>query len=368
MPPKKTPEEKAEFKAPTPRERSVGRNYKFGRPRAYPLFWLKHAAISSKPTATAEYSGDIVGTLENVTDDQPVLGLPTVATFKGNFPKQELMGLLGRVTLDHRTDVPLDRLELKVGSAPLVGQMLIDEKDVKLGFEKASVGGDFLAELHGKVVKITAGVMFSRALAGGIPTDPKIIPGVQPLATPPPGMTPVAASGAEVAGEGNAMVAGSGTAAGKAAAANGETGTAGGADTGKKAKTGFASLKNANQLFGDESKMAARRSTGFLAAQAQSPALNDLLNGALSDIPRVSLNAGVSGPWSDLKFDIRSSLGDDLASAFDKQLKAKVAEARATVERLVNEEVAVQRARLEAEFAKIRAQVEGTIDVKKAEL
>ena len=359
MPPKKTAEEKAEYAPPTPRERESGRNYKFGRPRSYPLFWLKHAAISSKPTPTAEYSGDIKGTLENVTDDQPVLGLPTVATFEGNFPAQELMGLLGRVTLDHRTDVPLDRLELKVGSAPMVGQMLVDEKDVKLGFEKAVVGGDFLAELHGKEVKVAAGAMFSRAKAGDIPTDPKIIPAAKPIATPVPGATPNGPSGAELA-----AAAGGADSAGAPSTA----GAAGAAPSATPAKTGFAALKNANQLFGDEAAMAAKRSTGFLSAQAASPALNDLLNSALSDIPKVSLNASVAGPWSDLKFSIRSSLGDDLASAFDRQLRAKLAEARARVEAMVNQEIAVQKAKLEAEFAKVRAQVEGEIGVKQAEL
>lgn len=114
--------------------------------------------------------------------------------------------------------------------------------------------------------------------------------------------------------------------------------------------------------------MANRKSTGFLAAQAKSPALNDLLNGALSDIPKVSLNASVHGPWTALDFDINSSLGQDLANAFDKQIKAKVEEAKAKVQALVNTQITEQKAKLEAEFNKQKAQIDAILKDKQGEL
>lgn len=320
MPPKKTAEEKAEYAAPKPHEREKGRNYAFGKPRAYPLFWLKKAQLSSKATPGADLSGDVVGTLMNVTNDQPMLGLPTTAIFKGEFPKQELHGVEGKITLDHRTEEALDALELKIGSFPMVGQKLVDSPDVTLGFDKASVGSGFLAELRGKNVKIASNSIFSRAKAGDIPTDPKLQPAPEPLATNP---TPV---------------------------------------------TKLSDVKSANDLLGDTNAMAARKSTGFLMATAKSPALNDLLNGALSDIPRVTLNASVQGPWSNLDFDINSSLGQDLANAFDRQLKAKVEEAKARVKALVDAQVNEQKAKLEAEFNKAKAQVDGILKDKQAEV
>ena len=320
MPPKKTPEEKAEYAPPKPHEREKGRNYAFGKPKAYPLFWLKKAQLSSKTVAGADYSGDVVGTLMNVTNDQPMLGLPTTAEFKGEFPKQELHGVVGKITLDHRTDEALDAIDLKVGSFPMVGQKLVDTPDVSLGFDKASVGSEFLAELRGKQVKIASQSVFSRARPGDIPADPKLQPAPQPLSVNP---TPV---------------------------------------------TKLEDVKSANDLLGDKNQMAARKSTGFLSASAKSPALNDLLNGALSDIPRVSLNASVHGPWSDLDFDINSSLGQDLANAFDKQLKAKIEEAKARVKALVDAQVNEQKAKLEAEFNKAKAQIDGVLKDKQAEV
>ncbi len=320
MPAKKTAAEKAENAPPKPHEREKGRNYAFGKPHAYPLFWLKKAQLSSKTTAGADYSGDLVGTLMNATSDQPTLGLPTVATFKGDFPKQDFHGVEGKFTFDHRTEEALDSLDLKVASFPMVGQKLVDSPDVTLGFDKASVGAAFLAELKGQDVNIAANSLFSRARAGDIPTDPKLQPAPEPLATNP---TPV---------------------------------------------TKLSDIKSANDLLGDQTSMAARKSTGFLVASAKSPALNDLLNGALSEIPKVTLNAAVRGPWSDLNFDINSSLGQDLATAFDKQLKAKVDEAKARVQALVNAQVNEQKAKLEAEFNKAKAQIDGVLKDKQAEL
>lgn len=298
MPPKKTAEEKAEFKKPVAHARNKGRNYKFGRQNAYPLFWLKHAAISSKYTKGADWSGNLKGQLIDVTDDQPMIGKPTLATFAGDFPALEILGVDGKVTLDHRTDDAIDRLDVKVASLPVVGQKLIDSDEVILGFDKAVSSSKFQAELRGKNVKIELNSLFKR---------PKAI------------------------------------ADGKADA--------------KPAATAL-----------DPSAGTPLPSTGFLSAKAKQPVLNDILNGALNDIPEVTLNANVQGPWNELAFGIDSNLGTELARAFDKQIQAKIAEARAKIEALVNERVNAEREKLMAEFNKAKAQVDSVIKEKQAEV
>jgi uncharacterized protein (TIGR03545 family) len=160
MPPKKTAAEKAEYAPPKPHERIAGRNYKFGRPHAYPLFWLKKAEISSNPK-NSEFSGDVSGTLQDVTDDPPTLGLPTVATFKGDFPAQDMKGVLGRVTIDHTTDSPVEKVDLKVADFRLKGQGLIDSPDVQLGFEDARAGSEIKVTLQGESIDLTLDNQFS---------------------------------------------------------------------------------------------------------------------------------------------------------------------------------------------------------------
>ena len=299
MPPKKTAEEKAEFAKPKPHEREKGRNYAFGRPRAYPLFWLKKAELSSKATKGADWSGNLVGTLTDVTNDPPTLGLPTIASFKGDFPSQEFFGIDGKVTLDHTTDDAVDSLVMKVASFPVIGQKLVDSEEVKVGFDKAIGQSDFTAELRGQNVKITLSSLFQRGKSGEPSSAQKDSPKASPeKGTATSGATPI----------------------------------------------------------------------GFLTAQAKQPILNDIMNAAFRDIPKVSLNANVQGPWSGLQFDIDSNLGRDLAAAFDKQIKMKIDEARAKVEKMVNERINVEREKLMNEFNKAKAQIDQTIKSKQAEV
>lgn len=160
MPPKKSSEEKAEFKAPTPHEREKGRSYKFGRPNSYPLFWLKNASISSKTTSGADLSGDVQGSVRDMTDDPPVLGRPTVISFRGEFPKQELFGVAGDITIDHTTSSPVETVQLKVDRFAINGQKLVDNEDVQLGFTKAQASSKIDAELRGDQLKITLNNVF----------------------------------------------------------------------------------------------------------------------------------------------------------------------------------------------------------------
>jgi uncharacterized protein (TIGR03545 family) len=163
MPTKKTAEEKAEFRPPTAPERAKGRNYKFGRPFAYPLFWLKHAAISSKATKDAEWSGNIIGSLQDITDDPSLVGRPMIASFKGDFPTQEVSGVDGKITIDHTTETALERFNLKVESFPIQAQSLIDSPEVQLGFEKAIGTSEFNAELKDMDVSISSNSTFRHA-------------------------------------------------------------------------------------------------------------------------------------------------------------------------------------------------------------
>lgn len=291
MPPKKTKEEKKEF-VPSPHERAKGRNYKFGRPNSYPLFWLKKAQISSKATAGADWSGDLTGSLIDVTDDQPVIGRPTVALFKGDFPKQRYFGIDGKVTLDHRTEKPVESLDLKIGAFPVVSKWLVDSPDVKIGIEGASGSTTVNAQFSGDDLKI--------ASATGLQ---------KPHSAKPEGPS---------------------------AAAPGTPG--------------------------------APASASFLKSEAQQPILADILKGALADITRVTLNASVNGKWTAPSFDIDSNLGRELAGAFEKQFRAKVAEARAKLENFVNEQVGKEKEKLMAEFNKQKAMIDNLLKQKEAEV
>ncbi len=268
MPPKKTAAEKAEFQPPTPRERAAGRNYKFGRPNSYPLFWLQKAEISSK-SAGSEFSGDVTGTLTNLTDDPPIIGKPTVLTFKGDFPKQDMSGVLGEVIIDHTTDQPMEQLTAKVANFRVKGQSLVSSTDVQLGFKQARAGSELKVKLERENVTITSESAFS----------------------------------------------------------------------------------NIDYLI-----------------DAKKPIVKDILTNVIKSVPLVTLNAGLSGTWSSLDFNLNTNLGPELQKGFEKELQTRITEARTKIKSFVDGKIGAEKENLMAEYKKIESQMKGQIDAKKAEI
>lgn len=162
MPPKKTAEEKAEFEKPKPRERVTGKNYKFGKPKAYPMFWLKKATLSSKETPDSPIAGDLTGELKNVTDDQPMVGLPLTLSFAGRFPSSKIEGVKGLITIDHRTEEPVESLDLSIGQYPITEQKLLQSEEVNLGFKEAIGSSVMRVELRGQQIAMTMNSTFDK--------------------------------------------------------------------------------------------------------------------------------------------------------------------------------------------------------------
>ena len=268
MPPKKTAEEKAAYAKPTPHERSNGRNYKFGRPKAYPLFWLQKGQISSQVTQS-EWAGDFEGTLTNLTDDPPTIGVPTTFQFKGNFPKQNVLGIDGKLTIDHVTEVAREALTMKVASYGLGETKLLNSKEASVNLAKASVGSEFNGELKGDEVKIAMYSMFNN-------TDYQIA--------------------------------------------------------------------------------------------AKQKVLEDILKKVFAGLPQITMSASASGTWSNLKFDLNSNAGDELSAGFQREINAKIAEARAQLKAMIDQRIGGEKEKLTAQFKKIENQIKGALGDKQAEV
>jgi uncharacterized protein (TIGR03545 family) len=163
IPPKQTAEQKADAEAKKlkPEQRSKGKNYKFGRPRAYPLFWLQTAALSSK-SSDAEFSGDMKGELKNLTDDQSAVGAPTTLSFQGDFPKQQLFGVHGLLSIDHRGEEPIESLNLKVDTIKVADKALVNSPDVQIGFKSAAADSNFKLEFKGANVDLNSSTDFQK--------------------------------------------------------------------------------------------------------------------------------------------------------------------------------------------------------------
>lgn len=129
-----------------PHPRADGVTYEFGKPRGYPMFWIKDIKVSSKAGAS-DFTGDLKGQITHVTSNQALIGQPTTATFAGSFPGLKVSDVFAKAVMDNRKPESVITLESKVGSYAIAGRELVNSPDVTLGFAQASGSVDMKAEL-----------------------------------------------------------------------------------------------------------------------------------------------------------------------------------------------------------------------------
>ena len=159
MPPKKIASEKQPDLIPSKRQN--GRNYNFSRKKGYPLFWLKHAKISSK-AEKSEFGGDLTGELTNLTSSPTTLGIPTIFTLKGDFPNQNIFGIDANLTLDHTKDEAVDTLSTSIKSFPLGYKKLSSSDSVEFAIREAHGRSEIKGVMKDSKIQITAKNYFTK--------------------------------------------------------------------------------------------------------------------------------------------------------------------------------------------------------------
>ena len=269
MPPPKTAEQKKADKDAqiVPPQRGQGKNFRFPITTGYPLFWLKNAAISSQMNSS-EFSGNLKGEIKDLTTDPAHIGRPTLILAQGDFPKQGIMGLDAKITLDHVTEIAKESMKIKISTFPVTGNKLSDSTDVKLAITEAKGTSNMDAVF-------TNGVL--------------------------------------------AM-----------------------------------SLRNS---FGDIK----------YDLDAKNKMVKEIISSILKDIPTVSLNADIKGSLHNLDIQINSNLGEELSKGFQKQLQAKINEAKAQLQKQIDERIGNEKDKLKAELDKITGSLTKEVDGKKAD-
>lgn len=159
MPPPKKDRQSAD--AITPREREVGRDYKFPKTNFYPKFWVQKASINSKATPTG-FSGTVGGELLNITDDPKSLGRPMEAKLTGEFPNSNIFGVVMHAVIDHTTDSPKESGTIKVGAFPLKDIMLSQSSDVTYGFKQAIGSSELKASMQDEHLDLNFNANFDK--------------------------------------------------------------------------------------------------------------------------------------------------------------------------------------------------------------
>lgn len=151
MPPKK---EKKPVAIKT--NRSEGRDYQFGKPNSYPLFWLKKAQITSE-----NEQGKIKGMILDVTNDQRATGKLTKVDITGDFPPLSIRDAYGKLTIDHR-DEAIANVDAGVGSFIVKDKALSKSKDVTFAIKQSEVQTKIKGQLTKKRVNLKINNRFTK--------------------------------------------------------------------------------------------------------------------------------------------------------------------------------------------------------------
>ncbi|MBD66094.1 MAG: hypothetical protein CME62_12860 [Halobacteriovoraceae bacterium] len=126
------PERKNKPEEPLIRPREDGRDFHFGTPKSYPIFWLKLASIDSKND-----QGMVAGKLENITTNQRQINKTTTATINGDFPAKNIRDVMLKADLDLKKE-PILNINSKVGNFIVTDKSLSNSKDVTFKIQKAN--------------------------------------------------------------------------------------------------------------------------------------------------------------------------------------------------------------------------------------
>lgn len=130
-----------------PRPRARGVSYEFGKPRAYPLVWIKKTRVSSQ-AGSSPYSGNIEGEIRHISTNQLLTNQPIQLELKGNFPASQVEGFSTRLSYDNRKAESLVDFQLGVASYVVpTPKVLIESKDVNLTLNESKARLNLSAQL-----------------------------------------------------------------------------------------------------------------------------------------------------------------------------------------------------------------------------
>lgn len=94
---------------------------------------------------------------------------------------------------------------------------------------------------------------------------------------------------------------------------------------------------------------------------AKNQIVDELLKKLFAGVPTVTIDGELAGVFPRINMNVNSNLGPELQKGFEREVNAKIAEARAKIDKYVQEQVGKTKAQIDAEIAKLRSQTDGEI-------
>ncbi|MCF8058966.1 MAG: TIGR03545 family protein [Bacteriovoracaceae bacterium] len=176
MPPPKTQRKKSDL---LPTKRGQGKNYLFPKVGENPKVWIKKVKISSQAGKSA-HGGNLEGQITDITTAPQIINKPVVIKINGEFPQQKLFGLALNGTIDHREEVPNQKINLSISQFPFKEQKLSSSSDLSLklltspgslNFNALKVGEEVDVGLSAKIIKPNFDVSAKKKLVEEIVTS-----------------------------------------------------------------------------------------------------------------------------------------------------------------------------------------------------
>jgi hypothetical protein len=101
--------------------------------------------------------------------------------------------------------------------------------------------------------------------------------------------------------------------------------------------------------------------------EAKNKVVHEIIDAILKGIPMITVNADIKGSLSNLDIHINSNLGEELSKGFQRQLQAKIDEAKAKLKKLIDEKIGVNRDKLKADLDKLTGGLTKDLDGKKGD-
>jgi uncharacterized protein (TIGR03545 family) len=136
-----------------PRKRGEGKNYLFPIVGENPKFWIKKIKISSQ-AGKSSYGGNLEGQITDITSAPQIINKPVKIDIKGEFPRQGLFGMSLNGTVDHRDEIPKQKLNLNISKFPFKEQSLSKSSDLSLKLMTSPGSLNFNADKAGEEVNV----------------------------------------------------------------------------------------------------------------------------------------------------------------------------------------------------------------------
>jgi len=153
LPPKKDKEKPTYSKNP----RAVGRNYQFGTPNSYPLFWIKEVKFLTSKGESFEIDGKIT----DITSNQRIVGKTTLGDIKFSDKVKGIKGGLLAFDIDHK-DKPKAAMKFYVDSLLVNNKVIVNSPDAKFKMKEASLNTRTSVIIKKKIFDIKSKNEFSK--------------------------------------------------------------------------------------------------------------------------------------------------------------------------------------------------------------